>query len=469
MQPKARNNHQPKTNLNNSTQQNMKKSIVLLFALVGGLSSSWSQSIESIKTFLLLGQLDKAKTEFDKASSNAKFMAKNEAYLLKTAIYAGLSMTDQNRNKPSGNELVKEADAAFEKYRSLEPALTKFTEETAYQNGTVNIYANYYNQGLADYNEKKWNDAIPKLQKAISYSDFLIEKKLLGSSLDTNLLILTGVVAERAKDNAAAVQAYSRLADARIGGADFEGVYQFLVRYHFQQKDMVNFEKIKGIGAQLYPGSDFFKLDQLDFAVGLVDSFDDKLKALNEVLSRDPDNYKAHDLRWSIIFDTINSLEEGQEWPADFSQWEPLMVASLKKCGSLKPGEVKNHLFLGTYYIIKKDQANQARVKFAEEVQKRTKPGTKASPADIAKRDQLDKDYTQALEMILDPYLAAAKIYASKASLDSREKQQYKNVAGYLAEIYESKKKRTAKDKTAEIAKWAAEEKKWNDVYESIK
>jgi len=150
------------------------------------------------------------------------------------------------------------------------------------------------------------------------------------------------------------------------------------------------------------------------------------------------------------------------------NQWETDMIASLKKCAQLKPEDVKNPLFLGSYYVIKKEEANQARVKFAEELQKKTKPGTKALPADIAKRDQLDKDYQQSLEMILEPYLQAAKIYAAKEQLDSREKQQYKNIAGYLAEIYESKKKRAAKDPAA-AAKWAAEEKKWNDVYEMIK
>jgi hypothetical protein len=440
--------------------------LVLIFTLLS--AAGWSQSIESIKTFVLLGQMDKAKTEIDKAATNAKVMAKPEAYLLKTAIYAAISMTDDNRNKPTGNALASDADAAFEKYKSMEPALTKFTEETAYQNGPINIYSNYYNQGLADYNTKSWADAIPKLKKAITYSDFLISKSLLPFPIDTNLLILTGVVAEKAKDYAAASMAYGRMINARIGGADFEGIYQFMVRYHFTEKDFVNFEKVKTIGGELYPESEFFKLDKLDFAVGLVDDFLDKIKALNETIAAEPDNYKAHELRWSLIYDTINNLEIGAEKPAMMNQWETDMIASLKKCAQIKPEDVKNPLFLGSYYVIKKEEANQARVKFAEELQKKTKPGTKALPADIAKRDQLDKDYQQSLEMILEPYLQAAKIYAAKEQLDSREKQQYKNIAGYLAEIYESKKKRAAKDPAA-AAKWAAEEKKWNDVYEMIK
>lgn len=446
----------------------MKRSILVLLVVLTTTLSGITQSLESIKTYVMLNQMDKAKTEFDKAAANPKFMVKSEAFLLKTAIYAAISMTDQNRNTPTGIALGAEADAAFEKYKSLEPDMKKMGEETYYQNGPINIYSNYYNQGLTDYNEKKWTDAIPKLKKAISYSDLLIGKSILSFPLDTNLLILTGVVAERAKDGETAGMAYTRLINARVPGADFEGVYQYMVRYHFVAKDFVNFEKVKKIGAELYPESEFFKLDKLDFAVGLVDDFNDKLKALDETIAAEPDNYKAHELRWSLLYDTLNNLLEGAPVPANIKQWEADLVASLKKCAQLNPDDVKNPLFLGSFYVLKKEEANQARVKFAEELQKRTKPGTKASPADIAKRDQLDKEYHQALEMILEPYLQAAKLYAAKSNLDAREKQQYKNIAGYLAEIYESKKKRAAKDPAA-AAKWAAEEKKWNEVYESIK
>ncbi len=428
---------------------------------------TWSQTLESIKTFALLGQMDKAKTEIDKAANNPKVMGKPEAHILKTAIYASISMTDENRNKPTGNALVQEADASFEKYKSMDPEMKKMSEEDLYKNGPINIYYNYYNQGLADYNDKKWESAIPKLEKAISYSDLLISKTMLTSPVDTNLLILTGFVAERANNVNAAVMVYRRLAEAKVTGADFEGVYQYLVRYYFTSKDLPNFEKMKTLGASLYPESDFFKLDELDFTVGLAESITDKMKALNEFIANNPESYKAHDLRWTYLYDTLASVEEGVVLP-ERAAWENDLLVSIKKCIQLKPGDVKNHQYLGNVYVLKKDQANEARVKFAEELQKRTKPGTKASPADIAKREQLDKEYQEAMERIIEPYTEAAKLYAGMSGLSARDKQQYKNVAGYLMEVYEYKQKRAAKD-PAQAAKWGAEAKKWNDVYESIK
>lgn len=446
----------------------MKKLLIVAILTLSIPMLTRSQSLESIKTFALLGQVEKAKAEIDKAATNAKVMGKPEAHILRASIYATLSMSEQNRNQPTGNALVQEADASFEKYKSMDPEMKKMLEEDLYKNGPINIYYNYYNQGLADYNDKKWESAIPKLEKAISYSDLLISNSLLSSPVDTNLLILTGFVAERANNAGVAIMAYNRLADAKVAGADFEGVYQYLVRHYFTSHDMPNFEKYKLLGATLYPESDFFKYEELDFVVGMEDDFSKKIIALNEYIKQKPESNKAHEFRWTYLYDTLFNIQEGDQIPAERDQWEADLLTSIKKCIELNPKDVKNYQYLGNFYVLKKDQANDARKKFAEDLQIKTKPGTKPSAADVAKREQLDKEHQEMMEMILEPYTQAAKIYSEMSDLDARSKQQYKNITGYLAEIYESKKKRASKDPAA-AAKWAALEKKWNDTYESIK
>ena len=91
-----------------------------------------------------------------------------------------------------------------------------------------------------------------------------------------------------------------------------------------------------------------------------------------------------------------------------------------------------------------------------------------ASKEDIAKRDLLDKQYGEALETERIPYEKAAIIFAAKTTLGIREKAQYRNLAGKIADVYTFKKIQ-AKGKPAEVAKYEAEEKKWNERYESIK
>ena len=61
---------------------------------------------------------------------------------------------------------------------------------------------------------------------------------------------------------------------------------------------MVNFEKYKAYGKELYPNSEFFTYDKVDFAVGLEEDFNKRVKALEETIAADPTNYKADAITW---------------------------------------------------------------------------------------------------------------------------------------------------------------------------
>src|SRR6185436_14439278 len=105
-----------------------------------------AQTIESVKTLLLLNKFKDAKVELDKGMANPKFTSKAEAYMLKVSIYAALSLEDPVKNTAAGEQLLKDADAAFKKYKEMDPAMTLVTDP-AYQNGVINIYSGYYTRG----------------------------------------------------------------------------------------------------------------------------------------------------------------------------------------------------------------------------------------------------------------------------------------------------------------------------------
>ncbi|MGB3164497.1 MAG: hypothetical protein WBA96_13265 [Chitinophagaceae bacterium] len=426
-----------------------------------------AQKYETIKNQLVFNKYKEAKVELDKAMSNPKFTSNAEAYILKTTIYAGLSMEEGTKGTPTGDQLAMDADAAFKKYKEMDPAMS-LINDPIYQNGPINLYSNYYSSGYADYSEKKWDASYAKFKRAVEYSDLLINKKLLQFPVDTTILILAGITAENSSSKDEAVMYYGRLADNKITGEGFESVYRYLVSHYFAKKDMASFEKYKALGKQLYPKSEYFDYDKVDFAAGLAESFTDKIKALDEVLATDPNNYKANELLWSIIYDSINLNKERDVQPKNFELLEARMLGAMNKNITSKPDEIDNYVFMGNYYVGKKDAVGDARQAHADDVKARTKPGTMASKEDVAKREKLDKDYSDAMEAIREPYENAARLFALKTGLDAKEKSQYKNIAGYLSEIYEMKKK-LAKGKPADLAKYTAEEKKWNDVYESIK
>ncbi len=444
----------------------MKRLFFALLMFIPGLLVK-AQTIETIKTKLAINQFKAAKEDLDKAWSNPKINGKAEAYILKTAIYAALAMDDATKDTPAGEQLRTDAEAAFRKYKEMDPAMT-FIDDPIYKNGPINLYASFYSAGYTDYTAKKWQPSFDKFKKASEFSDLLISRKLLTASLDTNVLILAGVTAENSGNKDEAAKYYTRLADNKITTEGLESVYRFLVLYYFGKKDLVSFEKYKALGAQLYPKSEYFKYDKIDFAVGLETDFDSKLKAVEAMLVTDPDNYKANEILGELIYDTLNPKKEGAPLPANADELEKKMVVAFHKAALAKPGYENAYLFPGDHFINKAAKLDDARKAHADDMKARTKPGTMASKDDIAKRDLLDKEYGDALEGAREPYEKAAEIFAARSSLEIRDKQQYKKVASYLSDIYAFKKIQ-AKAKPADAAKYAAEEKKWNDRYESIK
>lgn len=449
------------------------KNSLLTFLGVILFSTIWGQNYDPIKTLVMLNQLEKAKTDLDKSFTNPKFTAKPEAFILKTAIYASLSVSDGKKDSPTGLQLLEDADAAFTKYKEMDPSMALATEQI-YQNGIINLYSNYYSFGFTDYNAKSYEKALAKLKKAMVYSDLLIKQKVLNTTLDTNVLILAAITAETGgfKDDAATC--YIKLADAKVGGEGYEGVYRYLVTYYFGKKNMEAFEKYKKLGKEVYPKSDYFDFDKVDFAVGLVNTFQEKLAAIDEVLATDATNFKANQVLGEIIYDTLNPRdEETAVLPENFNELEKKMVEAFTRSAKAKPGSEIPFLYIGDHFINKAARVNAKRDKHAQDMKARTKPGTMASKEDVAKRDALDKEYGETMDGAREPYTAAAAIFAEKTekgTLEPRDKQQYKKVCGYLSDIYGFKKAMAGKNKNlVDKAKWEVEEKKWNDRYESIK
>ena len=443
------------------------KKVFSLFLICSFAIMAFGQSYDQIKTMVTLGQYAKAKEELDKKMGDTKFTSKPEAFLLKTAIYSALSVDNTNKNTPTGEQLANEAAAAFKKYREMDPATAQLSDPI-YQNGPINLYSFFYSMGYNDYNSKNWAKGLEKLKQAVDFSDLLIAKKIIAAPLDTNVLILAGITAENNKSSDDAARYYSRLADARIPGADYEAVYRYLVNYYFNKKDIPAFEKYKAIGKELYPKSDYFTYDKVDFAAGLMDNFNDKVKAVEEVLATDPNDYKANQVLGEIIYDTLNSTRENAVLPSNAAELEVKMVNAFKKAATLKPGSELPFLFLGDHFISKAVKVNEARSAHAADMRARTKPGTMASKEDVAKRELLDKQYGEALEDAREPYEKAAEIFSTKENMQLRDKQQYKKACNYLADIFAFKKIQS-KGKPADVAKYTAEEKKWNDRYDTIK
>jgi len=427
-----------------------------------------AQNYSDISGKMLLGSYKQAKEDLDKRMTNAKFISKPEAYILKAAIYA---MYGQDSALAAGNtdQYLSEAETAYSKYKEMDGPDYKLATEMEYKNGPLNLYSAYYAKGVKMYQTKKWEEGFQAFKRTVELSDFLIQKQLIKGPIDTTAVLFAGFTAENAGKKTEAYTYYSRLADLKIGGADNDFIYRFLIVNSFQKDDMASFEKYRAIGKELYPNDEYYGYDKVDFAAGLTEGVDNKVKALEKVLSTDPNNYKALVSMAQFISDTLHPAP-GQPLPSNAAELETKMINSLTKAATLPQADELVYLVLGDNYVDKADKLNEARAKFGEEMRARTKPGAAPSKDDVAKRDKLDAEYADAFFKATEPYEKAAALMAAKGTLTAQQKQQYRKVAGYLGDIYNLKKVRANVAKqTADVAKYTAEAKKWNDLYDSIK
>lgn len=441
----------------------MKRNLFFVTMLMPALFVK-AQGYKEISDKLLLSQYKEAKTELDKRMTNAKFISKPDAYILKTAVYAGLAIDTLN---PQRDQLLSDAEAAFLKYKEMDGPNYPLVKDLVYKSGPLNLYSALFTTAYRDYEVNRWQPAYETFKKVADISDILTAHQLLGSPLDTTVLLLTAYTAEQSNHKDEAARYYARLADHKVSGTNNEFIYRFLVLHSFQKNDIASFEKYKAIGKELYPQSEYFDYDRTDFAVGLSESFDARIKAMEEVLAKNPSDYKANVTMAQLIYDTLHPRGDGVP-PANAAELEDRMVASLENAAAAKPDDELVLLVLGDHYIDKSDKVNDARAAHVEDMKKRTKPGTQPSKADIQKRDELDQQYSEVYDKARDPYEKAAAIFAAKInSLSGSQKQQYRKVAGYLGDIYNFKK---AQAKTpADVTRYTAESKKWNDLYDSLR
>lgn len=425
-----------------------------------------AQNYKEISDKVLLSQYKDAKDLLDKRMSNEKFASKPEAYILKTAIYAATVASDTNLAKtPQGEQMLNDAIAAWDKYKSMDGADMPLIKDLVYQKGPVNLYSALFNKAYKDYQKSNFEPSFQEFKKLVEVSDILAQQKLLNSPVDTTVLILTAYTGESSNHKDEALKYYKRLADANVAGPGNEFIYRALVLSSFSAHDMEAFEKYKALGKKFYPNSEYFDYDKTDFAVGLSQDFNSKIKAMEDVLAKDPNDYKANVTLAQILYDTLHPKEGGVP-PANPAEYESKMITALKAAAAAKPDDELVWLVMGDHYIDYADKANDARSKHVEDMKKRTKPGTQPSKADIAKRDELDKAYGDVFDKAREPYEKAAEIMAKK-QLNGQQKQQYRKVAGYLGDIYTYKKAQAKAP--ADVAKYTADAKKWNDLYDTLR
>ncbi len=445
------------------------KKLTLFTILAFFAMASFAQKYDDIKAALMIGKTDEAKKILDK-KGNDKFFSKPEGWLLKSSIFSSMSLDSAMEADAEKNR--EEAWTAFEKYKEMEPSL-KLLEDQTLKNGPFNLYASYFNAGVADINNKNYGPAYDKFKKVVDLSDILIKHKILPySTIDTNANYYAGILAETNQKSDEATKYYTRLADLKVPGQGFVSVYQGLVRYYALKNDQANFQKFKAIGRELYPNDDYFTYTLLDFALGASGNFNEKVANLEKLIAANPNDYKNVLALGEVFYDTLNSRKEGAVKPLNFAELEEKMLSALKKANELKPEELQPILLLGDHYISKSEAIGEEMRPLEIEIDKlASKPKPTAADKQKAaelkpKLAEIKKKYDTEYDIAKDYFEKATDMFSKKGNLDNNQKRQYRIIVGNLAQYYSYKREGA---KGADLNKIVALETKYNDLYNKLK
>ncbi len=418
-----------------------------------------AQDLDAIKTQVLLRQFKAAKTAIDKAVTVEKLAKKPETWALKSGIYASLA-TDPATPKEQVEGFYAESETALEKYKQIDPQFALLLKDNSYSTGPVSLYSYYFKKGVEGFNEKDWSKGYKSFVSSVDISDFLILTKVTTIKMDTTSILYAGASAQNMKDDVNAIKYFSRLANEKIAGKDYEFMYQYLANHYMNKSDDANFGKYVTLGKSLYPESKYFPAVEEDYAN-----------------MKDP--YFVNMSEGESLFAKLYPKDE-KDTPqgADVTEMENKMVAAFNKVAEVKADKaglaftnIANHYVNKSVGINKQINAVNDEIKNVNRAAKPDKNGKfPPIPKELtAKREALNAAYNVQTDLAIVNYEKAAEAYGKKATLENIEKQAYKNSVSYLIDLNAEKKSILAKSKPAESAKYAAQEKKWSDVYSKIK
>jgi hypothetical protein len=412
-----------------------------LLSLLIVLSSSrlFAQSIEDVEKYLGTGALDKAKEAVDGFLAKEKNQTKADGWWYKGLVYNEISKSDKYKSLAPDARMT--AFNAFKKYYELDPKAVRATLE---QNVRMfDIYNQYYINAINSFNDAdsliklkkedlavpKYDDAYVNFKNAYAIEEYIAPKGweyngFKFASFDTALIHNIATSALNAKKSDEAVIYYKRLADQKIAGKDYTGIYDWLVKYYDKKGDAANKEKYSQLAKELYPDISWAWYE--DELKG-IDQKDKKtlFAKYEELLPKYPKEYYLY---YNYGVELFNYADFSDPRPTDYKEKQVRLESVLKTAIDLDKTKPDANFLMAVHYYnaIYDIQDEQKAIK-----------GT--TPADQKKRTDINTRAKEAADKMIQYALPAIDLYASKNQLKASEKGNYKKLIGYVADAYEVK------------------------------
>jgi tetratricopeptide (TPR) repeat protein len=376
------------------------KKIALLLIAVSTVYSGIAQNVKIVNAKNYLRQfgeskdihdLNLAKENIDLAAAHPDTKDQAKTQTLKAQVYVTIfdnslrleneklmtTVTDPNKRnlaayQNTATAPLAEAYAACTASKAVDTK-GNYTSEVA--NYIRSIAGHYENKAIADYNAKKYADALPSFEKAFE----------INGSKDTTSLANCALVADRAANYEKAKLYYQKMIDNKQGMGN---TYSSLVNVYLMMKDSVGAMEVLKKGRATYPNDINLVITETNYFLKTNNS-KEALNNLNIALAAKPTDSNLYLVRGNIYDNLANPKDaagKDMEKPKDYDEKITAAEADYKKAIELKPDYFDALYNLGVLYnnkgvaLNKKADMITDNAKYKAENEKATAEFNKAIP-----------------------------------------------------------------------------------------
>jgi hypothetical protein len=294
-------------------------------------------------------------------------------------------------------------------------------------NNNVDLFQLYdlgYNMAVDFYNEKDYEPAYNFFRITLDVEEYIRKKgfSFQGKTLpglDTSLINLTGSAAYLSNKEEEAIPYFERLANAKITGDDYKGVYALLYNHYSKKNDQVKATRYLTSGREIYPDNEYWIKMELGNATGYKERF----ARYEQLLQKYPINF---DLLTDYAVELFNYVYADAQ-PADFENKQTRLQSLLMRALSINPNSAMANFVMSQHVY--------SQVYYMEDDMRGMKEDT---PAEQAKKKTLSAKLDQKYEELLTYSLRAYDLYSQDPKPGTKD--YCRKLINQLVVYYQKKK-----------------------------
>jgi hypothetical protein len=378
-----------------------------------------AQDLQSVQRSIASNDYLSAKNQIDDFLNDNKNTLNAPAWYYKGRVYA--EVVRQHEQKNYGG--LQESFKAYKRYQELDPQ-----NKLMQLNNNVDLFQLYdlsYNTAADLYNDRSYELAYNYFKVALEVEEYIRRKgfSFQGKTfpvLDTSLVNLTASAAYLSNKEEEAIPYFERLANAKIGGEDYKGIYGLLYRHYSKKNDPAKAAKYLTTGKEVYPDDEYW----IKMELGNVTGNRERFTRYEQLLLKYPNNFQLM-MDYAVeLFNYVYADEVPQDFDARQTRLQSLLLKAIvvNPNSALATSVMSQHVYNQVYEM-------GSDLKIMKE----------DTPAEQAKRKALVAKLDQKYEELLNYSLKAYELYTGQ-DLKPEEKANYKKALNQLVIYYQKKK-----------------------------